>query len=67
MTTPTSVINSTMNVLPLVLIAVVVVSVTGKAASIQVSVSLISRYSKPVQREFITVCRRQAASPSDLH
>ncbi|XP_023727309.1 orcokinin peptides type A isoform X2 [Cryptotermes secundus] len=35
MTTPTSVIISTMNLLPLVLIVVVVASVPGKAASIQ--------------------------------
>jgi hypothetical protein len=67
MTTPTSVINSTMNVLPLVLIAAVVLSVPGKAASIQVSVCVICRYSKSVQREIITVCKRREHSPSDLH
>jgi hypothetical protein len=59
MTTPASVINSTMKALPLVLIIIAVLSVPGKAASVQVSVALISRYSKQVQREFITVCRRR--------
>jgi hypothetical protein len=67
MTAPTSVINSTMNALPLLLIAVALLSAPAKAASVQVSVSSLCRYSKQFQREFVTLQTRRVLSPADLH